>query len=95
MISTCNEAGIPVTLCGEMAGRPRAFLLLFAMGLRQVSMSPAFIPLIKELLDQITLEQATSLLDHVMQMKTSGNIQLYLSRELARMCPNLTMMDSA
>ena len=95
VISTCNEAGIPVTLCGEMAGRPRAFLLLFAMGLRQVSMSPAFIPLIKELLVQITLEQATSLLDHVMQMKTSGNIQLYLSRELARMCPNLTMMDSA
>ena len=39
----------PVTLCGEMAGRPLCFLPLFGMGLRQASMSPAFVPAIKEL----------------------------------------------
>src|SRR5215510_6711411 len=48
-IQACNVAGTPVTLCGEMAGSPRAFVLLFGMGLRSFSMSPAFVPIIKEL----------------------------------------------
>src|SRR5439155_23281375 len=29
IIKTCNERDKPVTLCGEMAGRPRCFLALF------------------------------------------------------------------
>ena len=49
IIAACNAADKPVTLCGEMAGSPRAFVLLFGMGLRSFSMSPAFIPTIKEL----------------------------------------------
>ena len=28
VISTCNAAGTPVSLCGEMAGQPRSFVLL-------------------------------------------------------------------
>ena len=54
VIAACNEAGKPVTLCGEMAGQPRAFVLLFGMGLRSFSMSPAFIPIIKELTSHLT-----------------------------------------
>ena len=49
VIQACNERGKPVTLCGEMAGRPRCFLPLFGMGLRRLSMSPAFVPSIKEM----------------------------------------------
>src|SRR5947209_9041643 len=44
VIGTCNRRHKPVTLCSEMAGRPRCFLPLFGMGLRRVSMSPAFVP---------------------------------------------------
>ena len=45
-----------MTLCGEMAGQPRSFLLLFGMGLRRFSMSPAFVPTIKELAAHLTEE---------------------------------------
>src|SRR5205814_2413512 len=48
LISACNARGKPVSICGEMAGRPRCFLPLFGMGLRQFSMSPAFVPTVKE-----------------------------------------------
>src|SRR5262245_64465614 len=41
VIGACNARDKPVTLCGEMAGRPRCFLPLFGMGLRRLSMSPA------------------------------------------------------
>src|SRR4030095_10663494 len=58
VIKSCEKAGKPLTLCGEMAGQPRAFVLLFAMGLRSFSMSPAFIPSMKELAAHLTLESA-------------------------------------
>src|SRR5437899_1011524 len=35
VIRACRRHDKPVTLCGEMAGRPRCFLPLFGMGLRR------------------------------------------------------------
>src|SRR5262249_26043856 len=49
VIAACNAQGKPVTLCGEMAGRPRCFLPLFGMGLTRLGMSPAFVPKLKEM----------------------------------------------
>jgi phosphoenolpyruvate-protein phosphotransferase (PTS system enzyme I) len=40
--------GIPVGMCGEMAGDPQATELLLEMGLREFSMSAGSIPLVKE-----------------------------------------------
>ena len=65
MIGACNRAGKPVTLCGEMAGQPRAFVLLLGMGLRSFSMSPAFIPLIKDLTSHVTIADAEAILQDV------------------------------
>ena len=62
VIKACRKANKPVTLCGEMAGQPRAFVLLFAMGLRSFSMSPAFIPSMKELAAHLTEEIARRIL---------------------------------
>ncbi|MCA3564139.1 MAG: phosphoenolpyruvate--protein phosphotransferase [Methylocystis sp.] len=42
-----SEAGKPVTVCGEMAGRPIEALALLALGYRQLSMSPAAIGPVK------------------------------------------------
>ena len=50
----CQRNGKPVTLCGEMAGRPRS-ACLFGMGLRSFSMSPAFVPTVKALLSSVTI----------------------------------------
>ena len=50
VLDACQRTGTPVTLCGEMAGQPRSVLVLFGMGLRRFSMSPAFVPTIKALL---------------------------------------------
>lgn len=42
--------GIPVGMCGELAGDPRATELLLGMGLRQFSMSANSIPEVKEVI---------------------------------------------
>lgn len=94
VIDACNAAGKPVTLCGEMAGRPRAFLMLLGMGMRQFSMSPALIPTIKELVRLTPVAEAEKLLAHVLGMKTTGQIRAYLTRQLHRLCPSLEILDT-
>jgi phosphoenolpyruvate-protein kinase (PTS system EI component) len=42
------KAGIPVSVCGEMAGDPDCTRLLIGMGLRQFSMHPAQILEVKQ-----------------------------------------------
>lgn len=95
VIGACSAAAKPVTLCGEMAGAPRAFPLLFAMGLRSFSMSPAFIPTIKELAAHLTLAGAKEILDRVMKLKTTTHIAHFMARELEQLCPNLKLLDFA
>jgi phosphotransferase system enzyme I (PtsI) len=41
IIKTCNKAGKPIALCGEMAGDVQLTRLLLGFGLRQLSMHPA------------------------------------------------------
>ena len=93
--STCRAANKPVTLCGEMAAAPRAFLLLFGMGLRSFSMSPAFIPIMKELTTHLTREQTSEIVEHVLKLNTTQQILSYLGRQLAEIAPNLTIVDSS
>ena len=94
VIEACNQANIPVTLCGEMAGQPRAFLLLLGMGLRSFSMSPAFIPTIKELANQATVEHAERVVEKVMEMKTTNQVKRYLRMELEAISPDIARLDT-
>ena len=89
VVAACNAAQCPVTLCGEMAGEPQAFVLLLGMGLRRFSMSPAFVPTIKELASHITIPQAEELLQRAQQERTTRRIQKMLATELLRLAPNL------
>jgi phosphoenolpyruvate-protein phosphotransferase len=93
VIKACNERGKPVTLCGEMAARPRCFLPLFGMGLRRLSMSPAFVPTIKEVTRQITQDVAEEIRRKVLGMKTVGEVRGYLTRKVRQICPNVAMLD--
>jgi phosphotransferase system enzyme I (PtsI) len=52
------RAGIPIGVCGELAGIPDAAPLLAGLGIDELSMAPAAIPLVKERLSATTLEQA-------------------------------------
>jgi phosphotransferase system enzyme I (PtsP) len=45
-----NAAGVPATVCGEIAGRPLEAMVLIALGYRSLSMSPASIGPVKAML---------------------------------------------
>jgi phosphotransferase system enzyme I (PtsP) len=50
-----RRAGIPVTLCGELGGRPLEAMALLAIGYRGLSMSPASIGPVKAMLLSLDL----------------------------------------
>ena len=48
-VRAANEAGIPVSVCGEMATNPLAVPILIGLGLSELSGTPAAIPVVKEI----------------------------------------------
>ena len=92
VIEVCNAANVPITVCGEMAGKPRAFVLLLGMGLRRFSMSLAFVPSIKQLASQISVEEAEQIVASVMKFKTTAQVKKFMTRVIEQIAPNLKML---
>jgi phosphotransferase system enzyme I (PtsP) len=50
----CEAAQIPLSICGEMAGRPLEALALIGLGYQTLSMSAASVPLVKNMIRSMT-----------------------------------------
>lgn len=90
VISICCEANKPVTVCGEMAGSPRAFPLLLGMGLRSFSMSSSFIPAIRDLAAHVSVPAAETVLTEAMGLDTSKEIHKLMDNYVLHVCPELS-----
>lgn len=89
VVSACRDAGKPVTLCGEMAGQPEAVALLLGMGLERLSMSPALVPTIKELVARVSRADASALLQEALRLKTTTEVRQLARRFVEDVAPNL------
>ncbi len=94
VIKTCNRMQKSVTLCGEMAGQPRAFVLLLGMGLRQFSMSPAFVPRMKKLARLISIQDAERMLAHSLELKTTAEVQRYMTQRMQDIAADFSLLDT-
>jgi phosphoenolpyruvate-protein phosphotransferase (PTS system enzyme I) len=94
VIEACNRRGKLVTLCGEMAGRPRCLLPLLGLGLRRMSMSPALVPTIKELVRRVSEREAQDIATEVLRLQTSDEILGYLTRKTREFWPEVTLLDT-
>ena len=56
VVDAANRYNIPITMCGELAGRPLEALALMAIGMNRLSMGPASIGPIKELVLNVDLK---------------------------------------
>ncbi|MBN2029994.1 phosphoenolpyruvate--protein phosphotransferase [bacterium] len=77
-IQAANQAGIPVSLCGEMAGNPLYTSLLLGFGLRQLSMSPLTLMEVKERVRAISIQECEKVAERVLQMDFIGDIEKVL-----------------
>ena len=64
-ITTATRAGVPIAVCGEMAGEAQLTRLLLGMGLRHFSMHPAHLLTVKQRVLQSDCASAKSIVDRI------------------------------
>jgi len=82
LIKNVVEAGITcgksVSICGEIAGDPSYFPLLFGLGLREFSVVPASMLEIKEVARQVTGEISLHIANKALEMDSAEEIEKLL-----------------
>ena len=58
-VEAAARRGIPISICGEIAGDPRYAALLLGLGLRELSMTPQHIPQVKQRIRSLDMVAAT------------------------------------
>lgn len=73
-----RDAGIPVSLCGEMAADPLNSLLIAGLGITDISMSSPSIPKVKQAILGTTLKAATELAAEILKFESNTEITAFL-----------------
>lgn len=84
IVSAAKARGLPVAMCGEMAGDPLHTLVLLALGFDQLSMTAGQIPLVKRLIRRTRRAEAREVLEAAMKFSTAEEIERYIRTEVDR-----------
>jgi phosphotransferase system enzyme I (PtsI) len=82
VVQAAAGAGIPLSLCGEMAADPLQALVLLGLGVRELSMRPAAIPHVTAALRAVRCQDAARAAERAMTLPTGAAIEAMLRREL-------------
>ena len=77
-----NAAGLEVAVCGEMASQPVMAFALMGLGLRQLSVAPRAVPLVKHLVRGISIGLATEAADAALHADNAADAERQLAGRL-------------
>ncbi|HWQ30506.1 MAG TPA: phosphoenolpyruvate--protein phosphotransferase [Negativicutes bacterium] len=77
VIEASHRQGKFTGMCGEMAGSVEAAVILLGLGLDEFSMSAAAIPVIKNIIRQVSYERAKEIADQALEMETPAEVLGY------------------
>lgn len=80
-IEVGHRYGIWTGLCGGMAGEPLMAPLLLGLGVDELSMSPAALPMVKDAVRNVSFSEARSIAEAALSSQSTVDVQ-ELSREL-------------
>ena len=86
---TARQFGKPVSICGEMAADPFHVPILLGLGLRQLSMTAAAIPVVKRMLRRLEISQCEAFVNEALNMPTAGEVEEALTQRLRSWAPDL------
>jgi phosphotransferase system enzyme I (PtsI) len=82
VIDAAHKEGKWVGMCGELAGEPLAIPILLGMGLDEFSMNPPAIPIAKQIIRSISMEEAKSIAAIALDLEDSEQIQTFVRETL-------------
>jgi len=90
-----REAGIPVSVCGEMASEPVNALVLVGLGVSELSMNGPSIPLVKQVIRAARASDGRSLVARLLALTTADDIEREVKAEMVRRFPGLLGEEAA
>ncbi|HZA50630.1 MAG TPA: putative PEP-binding protein, partial [Myxococcaceae bacterium] len=82
IVSAARATGIPVAMCGEMAGDPAYSVMLLALGFDELSMTAGQIPIVKNILRRSSRAEAIQILEQAMSFSTAEEIERFVRGEM-------------
>ena len=83
VIIAAHAEGKWVGMCGELAGEPVAAPILIGLGLDEFSMSPPFIPLLKQIIRNLNYEDMTKLADIALNLITPEEVNDFILEKVS------------
>ncbi len=74
-----KDAGIPVTVCGEMAGDPAVAPVLMGLGIREMSMSAVSVPEVKAAIRSMAVGETEALMLRIKKLPTAAEVRAMVS----------------
>jgi len=85
IIDAAHDNGIPVAMCGEMAGDPVYIPILLGLGIDELSMNPIAILEAKKVLRSMHYKKCTKTVEKLFTFKTAEEIRKHLAKETKRL----------
>jgi phosphotransferase system enzyme I (PtsI) len=87
VIESGKRAGIPVSMCGEMASDPIYAIVLLGLGLETFSMNPSNIPVVKNVVRAVRVRDCRRIAEIALQKKTAQEIEEFVIESVAMRFP--------
>jgi phosphoenolpyruvate-protein phosphotransferase len=83
-VRAAGRAGIPVSLCGEMANNPLAVPILVGLGIEELSGAPSSLPVVKEIIHALDAGDADADAREAREAATAEEVHAIAARRLRR-----------
>jgi phosphoenolpyruvate-protein phosphotransferase (PTS system enzyme I) len=90
-----RAAGVPVSMCGEMAGEPVNALVLLGLGVSELSMNGPSIPVVKRIIRAAKAADGRLLVERLLALTFADDIEREVREEMARRFPGLLEQEAA
>ncbi len=88
IIEAADGAGLPLSICGEIAGDLSLVLIVIGLGLKELSMAATTIPEIKKLIRSISLKDVEKLASEVLTLSTADEVKSEVKAAVERLVPS-------
>ncbi len=84
-----NNAGIEVSMCGEMAGDPLYAMVLAGFGFHELSMNPVCVPRVKRVMRHISKSDGKRFIEGLLTLSTCKEISGMIDDEMRKRLPEI------
>ena len=82
VVESAHRNGIPVSVCGEMAGEAHAAFILIGMGVDELSMSAVSVLNVKRVIRAINFKDALTVAEHCLKLNRASEIKAFVLGQL-------------